>query len=170
MVAVVELQVHLLAREEEFPRRGGVGGVTADKATEEGEEEKRKSSKSREGSARYFARGKLNANEREDGFSAGILEEEESVSRRWFRWFRLETIPFESFDYSRLRTNVDRNCLYEDRQGRRGRDYRARERIDSRVFQLVLCAVLLLGEKEKKEKVDFYRSRIKIKEEKKKWS
>lgn len=82
MVAVVELQVHLLAREEEFPRRGGVGGVTADKATKEekGEEEKRKSSKSREGSARYFARGKLNANEREDGFSAGFWRK-----RRAFR-------------------------------------------------------------------------------------
>lgn len=80
MVAVVELQVHLLAREEEFPRRGGVGGVTADKATEEEEEEKRKSSKSREGSARYFARGKLNANEREDGFSAGFWRK-----RRAFR-------------------------------------------------------------------------------------
>lgn len=39
VVAVVELQVHLLAREEEFPRRGGVGGVTADKA---GEKERRR--------------------------------------------------------------------------------------------------------------------------------
>lgn len=120
MVAVVELQVHLLAREEEFPRRGGVGGVTADKATKEekGEEEKRKSSKSREGSARYFARGKLNANEREDGFSAGILEEEESVSRRWFRWAASKRYPSNhSIIRGYERTLTEIACTRIDRQG-----------------------------------------------------
>lgn len=93
MVAVVELQVHLLAREEEFPRRGGVGGVTADKATEEGEEEKRKSSKSREGSARYFARGKLNANEREDGFSAGFWRKRRAFREDGFDGFASKRYP-----------------------------------------------------------------------------
>lgn len=167
MVAVVELQVHLLAREEEFPRRGGVGGVTADKATEEGEEEKRKSSKSREGSARYFARGKLNANEREDGFSAGFWRKRRAFREDGFDGFASKRYPSNhSIIRGYERTLTEIACTRIDRQG----DYRARERIDSRVFQLVLCAVLLLGEKEKKEKVDFYRSRIKIKEEKKKWS
>lgn len=95
MVAVVELQVHLLAREEEFPRRGGVGGVTADKATKEekGEEEKRKSSKSREGSARYFARGKLNANEREDGFSAGFWRKRRAFREDGFDGFASKRYP-----------------------------------------------------------------------------
>lgn len=121
MVALVELRVHL-AR---FPRRGV--GVTADKATEE----ENVKAKSREGSA-LFCAGKikckweegwfsriLGKSVREDGFDGSGPPPPRNDALRMIRLFGNEWTLTEI-----ACTRIDRG------------DYRARECIDSRVFNL----------------------------------